>query len=136
MSEQEKEESGFVVNDKRSSYQSDEEIQSGDAEKEKEDAKRKQQEAQSQEHQQHAGAPEIDFSTFVMSLASSAFYHLGDMPDPMTGQIEQNLPAVRQTIDILAMLHQKTKGNLDAQEDKLLGQLVYELQMKYVAKQK
>lgn len=136
MSEQEKEESGFIVNDKRSSYQSDEEIQSGDAEKEKEDAKRKQQEAQSQEHQQHAGAPEIDFSTFVMSLASSAFYHLGDMPDPMTGQIEQNLPAVRQTIDILAMLHQKTKGNLDAQEDKLLGQLVYELQMKYVAKQK
>ena len=136
MSEQEKEESGFIVNDKRSSYQSDEEIQSGDAEKEKEDAKRKQQEAQAQEQQQHAGGPEIDFSTFVMSLASSAFYHLGDMPDPMTGQIEQNLPAVRQTIDILAMLHQKTKGNLDAQEDKLLGQLVYELQMKYVAKQK
>lgn len=136
MSEQEKEESGFIVNDKRSSYQSDEEIQSGDAEKEKENAKRKQQEAQAQEQQQHAGGHEIDFSTFVMSLASSAFYHLGDMPDPMTGQIEQNLPAVRQTIDILAMLHQKTKGNLDAQEDKLLGQLVYELQMKYVAKQK
>lgn len=136
MSEQEKEESGFIVNDKRSSYQSDEEIQSGDVEKEKEDAKRKQQEAQAQEQQQHAGGHEIDFSTFVMSLASSAFYHLGDMPDPMTGQIEQNLPAVRQTIDILAMLHQKTKGNLDAQEDKLLGQLVYELQMKYVAKQK
>ena len=136
MSEQEKEESGFIVNDKRSSYQSDEEIQSGDAEKEKENAKRKQQEAQAQEQQQHAGGHEIDFSTFVMSLASSAFYHLGDMPDPMTGQIEQNLPAVRQTIDILAMLHQKTKGNLDAQEDKLLGQLVYELQMKYVAKNK
>ena len=87
MSEQEKEESGFIVNDKRSSYQSDEEIQSGDAEKEKENAKRKQQEAQAQEQQQHAGGHEIDFSTFVMSLASSAFYHLGDMPDPMTGQI-------------------------------------------------
>lgn len=136
MSEQEKEESGFIVNDKRSAYQSDDEIQSGDAEKEKEDAKRKQQEAHAQEQDPHGGAPEIDFSTFVMSLASSAFYHLGDMPDPMTGQIEQNLPAVRQTIDILTMLHQKTKGNLDAQEDKLLGQLIYELQMKFVAKSK
>ena len=134
MSEEENEESGFVVNDKRSAYQSDEEIQTGDAEQEKEDAKIKQQEASSQEQDQ--GPHEIDFSTFVMSLASSAFYHLGDMPDPMTGQKEQNLPAVRQTIDILSMLHQKTKGNLDAQEDKLLGQLVYELQMKYVEKNK
>ncbi len=134
MSEKENEESGFIINDKRSAYQSDDEIKDGDAEKAKEDAKRQQQEAHA--HEEQAGPFEIDFSTFVMSLTSSAFYHLGDMPDPTTGQREENLPAVRQTIDILTMLHEKTKGNLDAQEDKLLGQLIYELQMKYVAKTK
>lgn len=136
MSEEENEESGFVIKDKRSAYQSDEEIQEGDTEAEKEAAKQKQQQEAQAARQQEGGAPSIDFSTFVMSLASSAFYHLGDMPDPTTGQVEQNLPAVKQTIEILIMLHQKSKGNLTAEEDKLLGQLIYELQMKFVAKNK
>ena len=55
--------------------------------------------------------------------------------DPTTGQVQENLPAVKQTIDILAMLKEKTLGNLDAEEEKLMDQLIYELQMKYVAKQ-
>ncbi len=135
MSEEENEESGFVIKDKRSAYQSEDEIQEGDTEQEKETAKQQQQEARAAEHQE-GQPPSIDFSTFVMSLASSAFYHLGDMPDPTTGQTEQNLPAVQQTIEILVMLHQKTKSNLTAEEDKLLGQLIYELQMKFVAKNK
>ncbi|QPJ62694.1 MAG: DUF1844 domain-containing protein [Candidatus Nitronauta litoralis] len=135
MSDEENEESGFVIKDKRSAYQSDDEIQEGDTEQEKETAKQQQQEARAAE-QQEGQQPSIDFSTFVMSLASSAFYHLGDMPDPTTGQTEQNLPAVQQTIEILVMLHQKTKSNLTAEEDKLLGQLIYELQMKFVAKNK
>ena len=135
MSEEENEESGFVIKDKRSAYQSDDEIQEGDTEQEKETAKQQQQETHAAEHQE-GQPPGIDFSTFVMSLASSAFYHLGDMPDPTTGQVEQNLPAVQQTIEILIMLHEKSKGNLTAEEDKLLGQLIYELQMKFVAKNK
>lgn len=135
MSEEENEESGFVIKDKRSAYQSEDEILEGDSEQEKETAKQRQQEARAAE-QQEGQQPSIDFSTFVMSLASSAFYHLGDMPDPTTGQTEQNLPAVQQTIEILIMLHQKTKSNLTTEEDKLLGQLIYELQMKFVAKNK
>ena len=71
-----------------------------------------------------------------MSLTSSAFYHLGDMPDPSSGKKEINLPAVKQTIDMLIMLQEKTKGNLNEDEKKLLEQLVYELQVKYVAKTK
>ena len=71
-----------------------------------------------------------------MSLSSSAFYHLGDMPDPTTGKKELNLPAVQQTIDMLNMLKEKTKGNLKEDESKLLEQLIYELQVKYVAKSK
>ena len=79
---------------------------------------------------------QIDFSTFIMSLTSSAFYHLGDIADPETGKTETNLPAVHQTIDMLTMLREKTKNNLTAEENKLLEQLIYELQMKYVAKTK
>jgi len=79
---------------------------------------------------------QVDFSAFIMSLTSSAFYHLGDMPDPSTGKKEVNLPAVQQTIDMLIMLREKTKGNLKEDEKKLLEQLVYELQVKYVAKTK
>jgi hypothetical protein len=132
MGEKEEEQSGFTIQDKRSSYQSDDEIEKTDAELAKEKAKEKSQESSSQEE----GPFEIDFSTFIMSLTSSAFYHLGDVPDPTTGQVEQNLPAVRQTIDMLMMLQSKTRNNLTPQEDKLLTQLIYELQMKYVAKTK
>jgi hypothetical protein len=79
---------------------------------------------------------EFDFSTFVLSLTSSAFYHLGDIADPQTGKKEANLPAVKQTIDILLILQEKTKGNLNQDEAKLLEQLIYELQMRYVEKNK
>jgi hypothetical protein len=71
-----------------------------------------------------------------MSLTSSAFYHLGDIADPETGKTETNLPAVQQTIDMLLMLKEKTQGNLNEEEAKLLEQLIYELQMKFVQKSK
>lgn len=136
MSEQDSGDSGFSIQDRRSSYQSDEELHAADSNLEKEKAKQAAGDAQPAGAQESGEPYDIDFSTFVMSLASSAFYHLGDVPDPMTGQAEENLPAVRQTIDILLMLQAKTKSNLSPQEDKLLGQLVYELQMKYVSKTK
>ena len=127
--ESEVEGEGFVIKDKRSSQISEEDAVSQDQSKANEPA------------HQHDPAQEqvpfqLDFSTFIMSLTSSAFYHLGDMPDPTTGQTETNLPAVQQTIDMLLMLKEKTKGNLSADEAKLLEQLVYELQMKYVEKTK
>ena len=56
------------------------------------------------------------------------------MPDPMTGKKETNLPAVQQTIDMLNMLKEKTKGNLTDEEAKLMDQMIYELQIKYVEK--
>ncbi|MDH5761821.1 MAG: DUF1844 domain-containing protein [Nitrospinota bacterium] len=122
---------GFTIKDKRSSHQSEEEAKATDESQEKEQAARK--EAASQAKGKEF---ELNFSTFVLSLTSSAFYHLGDIPDPMTGKKEENLPAVKQTIDILIMLQQKTKNNLDAEEAKLMEQLIYELQIKYVAKTK
>lgn len=120
---------GFVIKDKRSSQISEEGAASQEREKPNEPV--------SQRDPADEQVPfQLDFSTFTMSLTSSAFYHLGDVPDPATGQTETNLPAVRQTIDMLLMLKEKTKGNLSPDEAKLLEQLIYELQMKYVEKTK
>ena len=122
---------GFVIKDKRSSQISE------DAATFLDDQETKDQEEQTDSSKEkETESFQIDFSTFIMSLTSSAFYHLGDMPDPSTGKKEVNLPAVQQTIDMLIMLREKTKGNLKEDEKKLLEQLVYELQVKYVAKTK
>ncbi len=126
MSEKEVEGEGFVIKDKRSSQLSEEEA-ANQLEEARPKAAAEGKPAGQQKFQ-------IDFSTFIMSLTSSAFYHLGDLADPMTGQKETNLPAVQQTIDMLIMLKAKTRGNLSADEDKLLDQLIYELQVKYVEK--
>jgi hypothetical protein len=76
--------------------------------------------------------PDIDFSTFVLSLASSALMHLGELPDPGGGESVKDLPLAKQTIDIISMLQEKTKGNLDAAEESLLQSLLYDLRVKYV----
>jgi hypothetical protein len=78
-------------------------------------------------------AGEVTFVGFVLSLAHTAAVHFGDVPDPMTGQAAaRNLAAAQQMIDILALLEQKTRGNLTAEERQLLEQIVYELRMRYV----
>jgi uncharacterized protein DUF1844 len=76
--------------------------------------------------------PDIDFATFVLSMASSAFLHLGEMPDPDTQQKQPNLPLAKQTIDILGMLQGKTRGNLSRDEEQLLENLLYDLRLRYV----
>ncbi len=126
--EEEIEGEGFVFKDSRSSQLSEDEAESHDTQSEAQQAAAPQGQAQQ--------PFQIDFSTFIMSLTSSAFYHLGDIADPETGKTETNLPAVQQTIDMLLMLREKTQGNLTEEEAKLLEQLVYELQMKFVAKSK
>jgi hypothetical protein len=79
----------------------------------------------------------INFASFVLSLAHTAAFHFGDVPDPMTGAAsEPNLPAAQQMIEILALLEQKTRGNLTAQERQLLEQLLYELRLRYVEAEK
>lgn len=79
--------------------------------------------------------PQIDFSTFVLSLNSSVLVQLGLIEDPATGQKSKNLPMAKQTIDLLSMLEEKTKGNLNEQEANILKNLLYELRMLYVKEQ-
>jgi hypothetical protein len=82
---------------------------------------------------ERAPLPPLDFSTFVLSLATSALYHLRLAPDPESGALpELDLPLARQTIETLAMLQEKTRGNLDEEERKLLESLLYEVRMRFV----
>jgi hypothetical protein len=78
--------------------------------------------------------PNIDFVTFVMSLASSAFVHMGDAPHPETGETSEHLALAKQTIDILGMLETKTKGNLTTEEAHFLENLLMDLRLRYVQK--
>ncbi len=76
--------------------------------------------------------PEINFSTFIFSLNTSAIVHMGIMKDPSTNRKSKNLSMAKQTIDILSMLEEKTKGNLSADEEKMLKSILYDLKIMYV----
>ena len=80
--------------------------------------------------------PAIDFHTFILSLGSSALLHLGDL-DPPDGEPSQpDLPMAKHTIDVIAMLEEKTKGNLTAPEADLVESLLFDLRLRYVERSK
>ncbi len=78
-------------------------------------------------------APVMDFSSFVLSLATTAMVHLGEVPEP-GGKTRQNLDAAKQMVDILGMLDKKTEGNRTPEESQLLEEVLYELRMKFLSK--
>lgn len=79
-----------------------------------------------------APLPRLDFATFVISLNSSALVQLGILANPATGQKEKNLPLAKQTIDLLALLEEKTRGNLTSDEANMLKSILYDLRIIYV----
>jgi DNA-nicking Smr family endonuclease len=136
--EAEKKEKSFVIKDKRIFDES------GDVRKETETltqekpletkAEKAQQSPveESQEPSTEEYLPEMNFANFVLSLSTTAMYHFGDFPDPVSRKAEKNLIAAKQTIDILGLLQTKTEGNLDENEKSLLDGLLFELRMRYV----
>jgi hypothetical protein len=76
--------------------------------------------------------PAINFATFIFSLNSSVLVHLGVIEDPATGKRGKDLAMAKQTIDILAMLQEKTRGNLSNDEDNMLKSMLYDLRILYV----
>ncbi len=76
--------------------------------------------------------PEVTFSSLIFSLSSTAFMHLGALPDPNTGKTEKDLPLAKQTIDLLGVLREKTRNNLEQEEDELFEHLLYDLRMAYI----
>lgn len=80
--------------------------------------------------------PSVSFAHFILSLGTTAAIHFGDLPDPSTGEVgETNLQAASQMIELIAMLQEKTRGNLEPAESKLLEDLLYDLRMRFVQAQ-
>lgn len=88
----------------------------------------------SQEERAGGPLPEVSMATFVFSLSSSALVHLGEIPEPETNRTKVDLVIAKQIIDTLGMLQEKTKGNLDPDEETLLRSVLYDLRMRYVQK--
>jgi hypothetical protein len=78
--------------------------------------------------------PRIDFPSYILSYYTQGLVLLGEVPNPMTNQKEEDLQGARHTIDIIDMLREKTQGNLSKEEDQLLGSVLYELRMKFMAR--
>lgn len=123
----EPEDKGYTVKDRRFLHMSeDEQAQVREAEAFKKAAA---------EAGEAAGAvllPEITFPSFVFSLASSAFVHLGAIPEPGSGETKKDLPLAKQTIDLLGLLREKTQGNLTSEEERMFDHLLYDLRMQYI----
>ena len=122
-------EKGFVVKDRR--FSAKEEVEKelknkGEEKGEKEEAKKE--EASGQD----IPLPEINFVNFIFSLSTSALIQLGEIEDPVSQQQVRNLPLAKQTIDLIGMLQEKTKGNLTPDEEKLTDAVLYDLRMRYV----
>lgn len=77
--------------------------------------------------------PEISFNALVVSLATTAAVHLGDVADSTTGQkMPPNLEASGHMLDLLSVLAEKSKGNLTSDEERFLTQVLYELRMRFI----
>lgn len=127
------EEKGFVIKDKRIFSQEREDAEQKPSEKESREKERSR-EKKEPETKSRMQLPEINFSTFILSLSSSALFHLGEIVEPSTGSKNEDLPLAKQTIDILGMLEEKTKGNLTGDEKNLLSNILYDLRMRYIQK--
>ena len=138
------EDKGFVVKDRRR-FSMEEESEAKAGEEKQAEAKAAPQE-ESKAEEAIPGAeeadmgegktpfPEVTLATFVFSLSSSALMHLGEIPEPETNKTFVDLPMAKQIIDTLGMLQEKTKGNLDQDEDRLLRSVLYDLRMRFVQK--
>lgn len=138
MAEDEKiEGEGFVIKDKRH-FTSEGEVKPEAEVKQEEERGEKKEEGKKDKTQpvDKVPLPEINFASFVLSLSSSALLHFGQIPDPITNKSERNLPLAKQTIDILGILHEKTKGNLTKDEEQLMDHLLHDLRIKYVEESK
>jgi hypothetical protein len=126
----------FVIKDKRvfteGGGETKEEESKTDPVKEQPDIKASEKATSEKKDEAEFQLPEINFATFIFSLNSSVLLQLGIIEDPETGKKVKNLPLAKQTIDILGMLEEKTKGNLNEDEAAMLKHILYELRMLYV----
>jgi len=138
-----REEPEFTVTDKRL-FREDGEVRPREAEKEPEPSRPEPKQTQETPGSGPAAGPgaelppgtypQIDFPSYILSYYTQGLVLLGEVPNPYTNKKEEDSEAARHTIDILAMLETKTKGNLSRDEEELLSNVLYELRMKFMAK--
>lgn len=119
--ERTEERKGFKVIDKR--FFATKDVSEGQKEK---DLQEEPKESRRQE------VPPLTFSGFIYSLSTTCLVHLGEIPDPSSRKVEKNLTLAKQTIDLLELLAEKTKGNLTPEEEALLKSVLTELRFLYV----
>src|SRR4030042_1316275 len=123
--EEKEKEKGFVVRDKRFTAKKEEEKVSPRNGKMEEPLR---EEVSGEE----VPLPEINFTSFILSLSTSALIQLGEIEDPFTKKQSKDLPIAKQTIDLIGMLREKTKGNLTSEEGNFLDNALFDLRMRYV----
>jgi hypothetical protein len=132
------EDKGFTIKDRRFFQQPEEEKERLREQSRQQEAAREAYETETNKAADTTGPqpegplPEITFASFIMSLGTSVFFHLGDLPHPETGAAEKNLALAKQTIDLLGLLREKTRNNLSSEEENIFDHLLYDLRMRYV----
>ena len=126
---------GFVIKDRRSFDESgelkEEQEDKKQETKEKTEPRTSEREAKS-ETQERGPLPEVNFQSLIFSLSSSALFHLGEIADPQTGQKQKDIPLAKHSIDTIALLKEKTKGNLEDEEQKFIDNILTDLRWRYV----
>ena len=118
MNQENNEEKGFKVSDRRFASQSGEE--------------KTKKEEEPKKHAEDAQSLKLDFSHLILSLSTTALLNLGEIPDPVTKEKKKDIETAKQSIDLIGILKDKTKGNLTREEESLLENVLYDLRMRYV----
>ncbi|MBW1732138.1 MAG: DUF1844 domain-containing protein [Deltaproteobacteria bacterium] len=128
------EEKGFIIKDKRALDEKGELKQKHKQEEKKgpKAQERAEPKKEGSKSQQQPPLPEVNFTSLIFSLSSSALYHFGEVADPQTGEKKKDLALAKHAIDTIAMLKEKTKGNLTKEEEKFIDTVLADLRWRYV----
>lgn len=123
------EEKGFIIKDRRS-FDDKGDLKEKDSTEEK--VKEEPKEAPPIKEAETPPLPEINFSSLILSLSSTAFLHFGEIPDPGTGEKKKDLALAKHAIDTIAMLKEKTEGNLAEEEKQFIENILTDLRWHFV----
>lgn len=125
------EEKGFVIKDKRF-FDEKGDLRQGEEASEKEKQKEAPPKREEKKEREAHPLPEVNFSSLIFSLSSSALFHIGEIADPQTGEKKKDLPLAKHAIDTIAMLKEKTEGNRTDEETKFVESILTDLRWRYV----
>jgi len=125
------EEKGFIIKDRRS-FDERGDLKDEKPQEEEKKVKEEMEKQAPEEEAERVPLPEVNFTSLVFSLSSSALFHCGEIADPQTGERKKDLPLAKHAIDTVAMLKEKTEGNLTEEEQKFMDNVLTDLRWRYV----